>query len=149
SGQAADRTEVRVKVEDLAKAHVDALESLGDRRADRPLERDAIALARIDHLERERLARTLELGGAGLMPLPRERDAGLFEDLDDCPGHLGSDAVAWYERHVICHRRLLLPGLGPATILYCFGRRNAAKLRRIRCTKSRSRWSFRARTRCA
>ncbi len=105
AGQVPHRPQVRVQVQRLAQADVDAGEPLPDRRRHRPFERHLVAADRIDQLHRQRLAGPLERDDAGDVRLPVDRDAGRFQDADDRFGDFGSDAVAGDQRDGVCHSR--------------------------------------------
>src|SRR5262249_11593480 len=102
-----DRPEVRVELQRLAQADVDAREALTDGRRDRTLQRDAVSADRVDERGRERLACALKCDHARVVALPVDRHAGGAENADDRRRHLGPDAVAGNERD----------GVGPSGIL--------------------------------
>ena len=77
---AAGRPEVRVQPERLAERHVDAAEPLPDRGGDRPLQRDLVALDRLEDVIRERRPVLGQHALARVDDLPLERHAGRVED---------------------------------------------------------------------
>ena len=96
--QVPHRAQVRVQVERLAQADVDAGDALGDRRRHRPLQRDLVALDRVEQLHRQRLVEPLERQDAGIVAFPLDAEAGDVEDPDDGFGDFRPDAVAGNQR---------------------------------------------------
>ena len=105
--QVPHRPEVGVEVERLAQPDVDAGEAFADRRRDRPLQRDLVALDRVEQRRRQRLAEPLERDHAGVVALPLDVDARRLEDPDDRLGDFRADAVAGDERDGVGHVSLL------------------------------------------
>ena len=73
--QVLDRPQVGVEIERLAQPDVHAGEAFADRRRHRPLQRDLVALDRVEQLRRQRLAEPLERDDAGVLPLPLDLQA--------------------------------------------------------------------------
>jgi hypothetical protein len=113
AGKVLDRPEVRVQIQRLAQADVDAREALRDRRRDRAFESDLVAADRIEQRARQRLAVALERGDPRVVPLPVDVDSRGFEDPDDGRGHFGADSIAGDQRDCVAHwlRKSLIPNL--------------------------------------
>ena len=102
--------EVRVQIQRLPQADVDARESFRDRRRHRALERDLVAADRVEERAGQRLVVALERGDSRVVAFPLDVDAGRLEDADDGGGDFRPDAVAWNERDDVTHRIGALPG---------------------------------------
>ena len=84
-----------VEIEGLAQADVDRAETAADRRGDRALDGDAGAADRFQRPLRARVAAELNhAGGARLLQVPVELDAGRLETPAGGLGQLGAGAVA-------------------------------------------------------
>ncbi len=90
----AGRAQVRVQAEGLAQRDVDAPEALADRRRDRALEGDLVALDRLEDVLRERRPVLGDDALAGVHDLPVEGDAGGVEHATGRLRQLRTDAVA-------------------------------------------------------
>ena len=86
--------DARVEAELVAQRDVHGAEPGADRRRDRALERDAVALDRLERLLRERRPGLLHHVDARLLDVPLERDAGRLEDAARRLGELGAGSVA-------------------------------------------------------
>jgi hypothetical protein len=100
------RTHLAVEVERFAKRDVDASEARADRSRDRPLERHAVLLDRLEDVVGERVAAVLVHDvGPRLLHVPVEFDTGCVEDPARCLGKLGPGAVTGNEGHAMSHGR--------------------------------------------
>ena len=81
--QVPDRPQVRVEIERLAQADVDAGEPFADRRRDRPLQRDLVAADRVEQLDAAaRVPVRSNASTPASCALPVDRDAGGREDAE-------------------------------------------------------------------
>ena len=99
------RAQARVQLELVAESDVDGAEAGPDRRRDRPLQRDAVLLDRVERLVGERRPGLLHHVDAGLAHVPVELDSGRLEDASRRLGELGAGPVPGDEGHAMAHGR--------------------------------------------
>ena len=99
----AGRAQVGVQVQRLAERHVDASKATADRCGDGALERDLVALDRLEDVLRERRSVLGDRRFAGHDGLPFEADPGRIEDAARRLRQLRTDAVAGDEGHTVGH----------------------------------------------
>ena len=91
-------SEVRVEIERLPQADVDAREPLGYRRRDRTLECDLVSANRVEQLDGQRLAEALERDDPCVVAFPLDVGAGGLENSDDRLRDFRADAVTGDQR---------------------------------------------------
>ena len=99
------RPKACIELELVAKCDVHGAEAGADRRRDRPLQRDAVRLHRLERLLGEGRACLLHHVDARLADVPVEVDTRRLEDASGCVGELWPGPVAGDEGDAMGHRR--------------------------------------------
>ena len=102
-GQIDNRAKVGKQLELLSELDVDAGKAAADRGRERPFERDAGALNRVEQALGDVLVVLLIGVGAGCERFPFELDSGRLQDANGSAGHFRSNAIAGNQSDFVSH----------------------------------------------